>query len=218
VSIFDNPARKILQVFNFYITHKLFIKRSGLLMRTCERVRIRSGKRLIIGNRCFLDTGVVIDAFSYNDIGILIGKNFTCREYSILESHKGYIRIGDNCFVGPHCMLYGQGGLEIGNYVMIAGGTMIIPSNHNYSSLEMPIREQGETSKGIIIGDDVWIGARCVILDGVTIGSGAVIAAGAVVNKDVPKNAVFGGVPAKKIGDRAITSGLKGYGTTRQNG
>jgi len=74
-----------------------------------------------------------------------------------------------------------------------------VPSNHNFDDLEMPINQQGETKKGISIADNVWIGAGCRILDGVKIGTGAIVASGAVVNKDVPDYAIVGGVPAKLI-------------------
>jgi acetyltransferase-like isoleucine patch superfamily enzyme len=87
----------------------------------------------------------------------------------------------------------------IGDNVLIAGHTMIIPSNHNSQDLQIPINQQGENSKGIIIEDDVWIGAGCKILDGVCIKSGAIIGAGSVVTKDIPPNAIIAGVPGKLI-------------------
>ena len=79
---------------------------------------------------------------------------------------------------------------------------MIIPSNHNFIRVDVPINSQGAKSIGIVIEDDVWIGHGCSILDGVTIGRGSVIAAGSVVNKNVLPMTVVAGVPAKQIGER----------------
>ncbi len=119
-----------------------------------------------------------------------------------LMTYGGNIIIGKNCSINPYTVLYGHGNLTIGDNVLIAGHTLIIPSNHIFSDTEKPINTQGETRLGIIIEDDVWIGSGCRILDGVTIGKGAVVAAGAVVNKNVNPYTVVGGVPAKLIKNR----------------
>jgi acetyltransferase-like isoleucine patch superfamily enzyme len=119
-----------------------------------------------------------------------------------LMTYGGSIEIGDRCSINPYCILYGHGGLKIGNDVLIAGHCLIIPANHIFSNKEVPINTQGETKKGIRIEDDVWIGSGCSILDGVIIGKGAVIAAGSVVNSNVDPFTVYAGVPAKKIKNR----------------
>lgn len=120
----------------------------------------------------------------------------------ILMTYGGNIKIGANCSINPYAVLYGHGDLTIGNNVLIAGHVLIIPANHRFDNLNIPINLQGETRKGIVIGDNVWIGSGCKILDGVLIGNGAIIAAGAVVNKDVPENTIVGGIPAKIIKKR----------------
>ncbi|RZJ66074.1 MAG: acyltransferase [Flavobacterium sp.] len=130
---------------------------------------------------------------------IEVGKKTELLHGSLLMAYGGKITIGENCSINPYTVLYGHGGLTIGNNVLIASHCVIIPSNHNFDDISIPINHQGETKKGISISDDVWIGAGCRILDGVTIGKGAIIAAGAVVNKDVPEYAIMGGVPAKLI-------------------
>lgn len=133
---------------------------------------------------------------------ITIGKNSEILDYVMLLTYKGEIEIGDNCSINPFCVIYGHGGVKIGNDVLIATHTVIIPSNHNFSSLDRPIRLQGNTSKGIIIEDDVWIGAGCKILDGVIIGKSSIVAAGSVVNKSIEPYSIVGGVPAKLIRKR----------------
>ncbi|MEW6500657.1 MAG: tetratricopeptide repeat protein [Thermodesulfobacteriota bacterium] len=126
----------------------------------------------------------------------------TVGDYSQLKAMGGTIAIGENCSIQDFCQLYGHGGLTIGNDVRIAAQTIIIPSNHNFDRLDLPIRAQGDTCLGITIGDDVWIGAGCKILDGVTIGSGCVIGAGSVVNRSLPPYSVAVGVPARVIRTR----------------
>jgi acetyltransferase-like isoleucine patch superfamily enzyme len=99
-------------------------------------------------------------------------------------------------------MLNGQGGLEIGNDCLIASHVVFIPENHVFDRRDVAIREQGGTRKGIRIGDDVWLATGAVVLDGVSIGRGAVIGAGSVVTKDIPDYAIAVGVPARVIGQR----------------
>jgi len=91
----------------------------------------------------------------------------------------------------------------IGNNVMVAAFTAMFAANHRFDRTDIPIRDQGMATKGgIRIEDDVWIGSHSVILDGVNIGKGSVIAAGAIVDKNVAPYAIVGGVPARQIGNR----------------
>ena len=118
-------------------------------------------------------------------------------------SYGGEITIGNNCSFSPFTIVYGHGkGTKIGNNVLVAAHTLIIPANHNFSSVHLNINQQGINSKGIIIEDNVWIGAGCKILDGVTIGTGSIVAAGSVVNKSIEPYSIVAGVPAKKIKSR----------------
>lgn len=134
--------------------------------------------------------------------GIRIGKNTTILYTAILEPCGGSIKIGDNSSVNHRCILYGHNHLTIGNNVRIAAKTIIAPANHIFTDTTRPISEQGYTSKGIDIEDDVWIGAGTKILDGVTIHTGSVIGAGAVVTKDIPAYSIALGIPAKVIKTR----------------
>src|SRR4051812_32960588 len=116
---------------------------------------------------------------------------------------RGSVRIGDETHVDQFCVLYGQGGLSIGSRCAIASGVIVYSQSNQYA--QDPggfILDQPVVYAPVTIGDDVWIGARAVILPGVTIGDHAVIGAGAVVREDVPAWAVAAGVPAKNLGDR----------------
>lgn len=104
--------------------------------------------------------------------------------------------IGDNSGINENCVIYPR--TVIGHNVLMAREVIINPDNHCIAKNQL-INAQGKVHKQVIIQDDVWIGARAIILTGVTIGQGAVIAAGAVVTKDVPPYAIVGGVPAKLI-------------------
>lgn len=133
---------------------------------------------------------------------ITISKNCELLHGVLLMTYGGNITIGEKSSINPYTVLYGHGNLTIGKNVLIAGHCLIIPSNHNFLDLNLPINKQGLTKKGIIIEDNVWIGSGCKILDGVIIGEGAIVAAGAVVNKNVLPNTIVGGVPAKLIRNR----------------
>ena len=112
------------------------------------------------------------------------------------------IHIGDDVTLNEWVYLSGFGGLRIGNHVRIGHRVSIITSDHRYGDMNIPIYQQGLIFGEVIIEDDVWIGCNATILKNVRIGRGAIIAAGAVVTRDVPENTIFGGVPAKQIGVR----------------
>lgn len=105
------------------------------------------------------------------------------------------ITVGKNVFINSGCCFQDQGGIEIGNNVLIGQQVVIATLNHDLN----PQKRANMSPAQVKIGDGVWIGAHATILPGVTVGDGAVIAAGAVVTKDVPENTVVGGVPAKTI-------------------
>ena len=131
-----------------------------------------------------------------------LGQNVTIRSGAILTPFGGWIRIGDEFGVNHYTVLYGHGGLTIGNFVRLAAHCLIIPANHGFAETGLPISQQPLTKKGISIGDDVWIGAHCAILDGVTIGSGSVIAAGSIVTKTIEPRTVVAGAPAMPLRKR----------------
>lgn len=131
---------------------------------------------------------------------IQIGKGSDIGDFVILETQKnGSITLGDNSCLNAFCVVYGAGGVRIGDNTRIACHTVIVSSSHVFDDPTRDIHVQGITAQGITIGNDVWIGAGARIVDGVTIGDHAVIGAGAVVTKDIPSNAVAVGVPARVI-------------------
>ena len=130
-------------------------------------------------------------------------RKFSLGNYSVVESYScinnavGDVIIGDHTRVGLHNTVIGP--VTIGNHVNLAQGITVTALNHNFAEKKLRIDEQGVSTNPVTIGDDIWIGANAVILPGVTIGNHSVVAAGAVVTKDVPPHTLVAGVPAKII-------------------
>jgi acetyltransferase-like isoleucine patch superfamily enzyme len=114
------------------------------------------------------------------------------------------LTIGNNVSIHPMSYIDATGEIEIGNDVSIAHGVTIMSTNHRFDNLDIPIKDQGTDKIKTIIKDNVWIGAKATILAGITINSGAIIAAGAVVTKSVESNMIVAGIPAKNIKYRGI--------------
>lgn len=134
-----------------------------------------SAGKISMGHKCYIDRNVLISC------------------------NGGDITFGDHCSLNPFCVIYGHGGLKVGNDVRVATGTVIIPGNHGYEDRSIKICDQPGTAKGIVIGNDCWIGANVTILDGVNIGDGCVIGAGSVVTKSIEPYAVAVGNPIKIV-------------------
>ena len=126
-----------------------------------------------------------------------LGRRSVVESYACINNAVGNVIIGDHTRIGLHCTIIGP--VTIGSHVNLAQGITVTALNHNFEDTAKRIDEQGITTKEVIIGDDVWIGTNAVILPGVTIGRHSVVAAGAVVTKDVPDSCIVGGVPASII-------------------
>lgn len=130
---------------------------------------------------------------------ILVGAHSALDAGVILRANGNTISIGRNSTINPYCMIHGGGGITIGDGVRIGPHAVIIAANHIFDDPSRPIYLQGECKKGIVIENDVWIGAGAGILDGVVVATGTVVGAGAVVTKSTPPYSVVVGVPAKVI-------------------
>lgn len=154
-----------------------------------------------IGNGTLIDSNVKIQTI-YGRSKVEVGKDCEIRRGVIFVNDcGGHIIIGNNTSLNPYTILYGHGGLIIGNGVRIAAHSMLVAFNHRFDG-DTEIYKQGFTLKGITIEDDVWIGGGVKILDGVTVGKGCIIAAGSVVTKSTEPYSIYGGVPAKFIKSR----------------
>lgn len=170
-------------------------------------VIIRHPQSLSVGRGVTLEDQVIINALSKE--GVFFGDNVNIGAFSIIEANgilkclgKGF-KNGNNSNVGDYCYVVAAGGVLIGNDVLIGQRVSFHSENHNYTQIDKPIRAQGITQKGIFIEDDCWIGSGVIILDGVTIHHGAIVATDSVVTKDVPSCMIVGGVPAKILRPRS---------------
>jgi acetyltransferase-like isoleucine patch superfamily enzyme len=187
-----------------------------LIMKMNGWAAIENGVRLRYADHIRLGHGVYLDQLTYLHAcpdGISIDSNSIIMHGAVLHvynfrdlPHAG-IQIGEESLIGEYCVIRGQGGVKIGDRVYTSPYCQIIAVNHVFDDPDRPFIEQGITAEGILIEDDVWIGAGAIITDGVQIGKGAVVAAGAVVTEDVPAHTIVGGVPARII--RKIDRGYK---------
>ena len=150
------------------------------------------GKNIYFGGILDIDTNKKSGAIKFHDY-LHLENNI------LIHLYGGSLTIHEHTFVGPHCCFYCHGGIEIGKNTLIAMHTCIVSSNHTIPKRDKLIMHSPDLLLPTKIGDDVWIGANCTILGGVTIGNGAVIGAGSVVTKDIPDYAIAVGNPAKII-------------------
>ena len=189
------------------IYNRLFIGTVKGLFFVGKNVTIRYPKSMHIGKDVIIEDGAEINCLS-ND-GICIGNRVTIGKYAIIRPSNIYggpigegLEIGDNSNIGPYNYIGCSGKIIIGNNVMLAPRVSIYAENHVFDNPDLLIKDQGVLKQTVVIEDDCWIAANSVILAGVTIGKGSVVAAGSVVNCDMPAYSVFGGVPAKLIKSR----------------
>lgn len=139
---------------------------------------------------------------------IVIGDNTYIAPHVVINAGRkgGTISIGENSTVQSFCCIYGLGDCTIGDHVAIAAHCVFIPGNKNFKDLSAPINTQGSRTDGIVVEDNVWFGAGCIVLDGCHIGSGSVVGAGSVVNRSIPAQTVAVGNPARPIKSRFDTT------------
>lgn len=171
-----------------------------------RRVQVQFPSFLTVGRGVTFGDGVRIEAFCRD--GIVLGDNVTVGSGAfvagsgVIAEPGEFVRVGNRTAIGMNNIIWGQGGVSIGEDCLLGPNVTIVSENHASSSTEVPIREQGSVRAPIVVGDDCWIGAGAKILAGVTVGNGSVVGAGAVVTGDVPGRAIVVGMPARVIGYR----------------
>ncbi|MCP5102784.1 MAG: acyltransferase [bacterium] len=191
-----------------FVLRKIFFP--GLFKKTGKgavfgrNMTIRHPKKIEIGDNVVFDDNTVIDAKGENNTGLKIGNNVLVGRGTTISCKGGDIVIGDYSNIGPNNIIISESSIKMGKYVFTAGHMyMIAGGTHAFDRIDIPIWHQPSVSKGgILLDDDIWIGAHCTILDGVKIGKGAIIGAATLVHKRIKPYTVNVGVPAGMIKKR----------------
>ncbi len=189
------------------LVKKIFFKKAGGMVLIGRGVSIRYAHYLQTGKDFIVEDFAEINCKSHQ--GIIAGDRVTIGKYAIIRPSNAYggavgegLKIGNNSSIGPFAYIGCSGFIEIGNNVIMGPRVGIFSENHHFNNLDLPIKEQGVDRSFVTIEDDCWIASNVVILAGVTIGKGSVIASGSVVTKDIPPFSVAAGIPAKVIKSR----------------
>jgi len=198
---------RIPDLLIFYtLSNRFFMLLRGIL-KTGRKVyvgkgaRIYNSKNIVFGHSVTIGRLCEIDGFSSEKIVlgncVKIGSFSTLTSTSHFSKYGKGLRMGDNSAIGDYTHFGASGGITIGDDVIMGSYISFHSENHNYGENGKLIREQGVSSKGIILGNNIWVGAKATFLDGCVVGNNSVVAAGAVVNGRFPDNVLIGGVPAK---------------------
>ena len=193
--------------------YNMLIKRGYMLIRgflkTGRKVFIGSNTKILnasnirFGNSVTIENNCEIDGYASEKI--ILGHCVKIGAYSKLLSTSHFskfgkgLKMGNNSAIGDFTHFGAPGGIVIGNDVIMGSYISFHSENHNFLDTSKLIREQGVNSKGIVLGNNIWVGAKVTFLDGCQVGDNSVVAAGAVVNGIYPPNSIIGGVPAKVL-------------------
>lgn len=168
-----------------------------------RNTKISNKRNINFGKSVTIEDNVVIDGYAKNKLVlgdfVKIGSNSVVSCTSHLSMYGIGLTIGNNSAVGRFTEFGAAGGIKIGNDVIMGSYISFHSQNHNFHSQGVLIREQGVTSKGIELKNNIWVGAKVTFLDGSIVGNNCVVAAGSLVKGEFPDNVVIGGVPAKII-------------------
>jgi acetyltransferase-like isoleucine patch superfamily enzyme len=169
-----------------------------------RNITLRHPRKIVIGDNTVIDDNVVLDAKGEKNEGLVLGDNVYVGRNTILSCKEGSIAVGDYTNISANCSLLSETEISLGRYCFLAGHCYLVAGgNHSFDDVSRPIMFQPSQSKGgIRVGDDVWLGAGVIVLDGVTVGPGTVVGAGAVVTKPLPEYSIAVGNPSRVIRDR----------------
>lgn len=187
---------------------KLLMKRNRVRRRLESKwMKLKYFGVLCCGKGCEIQSGFILKPFA-STLSVKLGNYVRLSSCAVVQG-QGFFEIGDNSYVERYSIIGVNEHISIGKNVMIANGVSIRDTDHAFERTDIPMREQGIVTNPVVIEDDVWVCHGAVITKGVTVGRGAIIAANAVVTKDVPCYAIVGGVPAKIIRYRKKLGNLK---------
>jgi acetyltransferase-like isoleucine patch superfamily enzyme len=167
-----------------------------------QGVVLRHPAKIRIGGGVTIDDLVVLDAKGAHNRGIEIGDGVFLGRGTILSCKDGDIRLGDHSNLGFHCEIFSGSSVSVGHHALFAAQAYLVGGGHEFEAAGQSVIDQPRTSRGIALGDNVWLGTGAKILDGVRIGNDVVVGANAVVNADLPDGAIAAGVPARVLRHR----------------
>jgi len=180
-----------------------------LLLGTCGKgcvfgygVVLRHPHKIHLGEGTVVDDQVLLDAKGSENEGIRVGERGFIGRNSILSCKNGDILLGDRVNIGFNSEVFSGSRVVFGNDCLLAAYTYVVGGGHNFEAVDKAVLEQEHVSKGITLGNNVWLGAGVKVMDGLQIGSNTIVGAGAVVTKSLPENVVAAGIPAKVIRER----------------
>ncbi len=182
--------------------YPLLLGRCGRNVVFGANVVLRHPHKIRIGDGVTIDDNCLIDAKGRDNVGIRIGSGVFLGRNSILSCKNGDIELGDRVNIGFNCEVFSGSRVAIGADTLLAAYCYLIGGGHDSEQLDVAIGQQGRSSRGIEAGQNCWFGAGAKVLDGVRVGSHAIVGAGAVVTSDIPDYAVAVGMPARVIRDR----------------
>jgi acetyltransferase-like isoleucine patch superfamily enzyme len=162
-------------------------------------VVLRHPAKIHIGDGVVVDDLVLLDAKGTTNRGIRIGSGVFLGRGTILSCKDGDIVLGDHVNIGFHSEVFSGSSVTVGAYGLFAAYTYLVGGGHAFEASGVPVVEQERVSRGISLGDNVWLGTGVKVLDGVRIGNDVVVGAGAVVTEDLPDSVVAAGVPARVV-------------------
>jgi acetyltransferase-like isoleucine patch superfamily enzyme len=167
-----------------------------------QNVVLRHPHKIRIGSNVVIDDHCLLDAKGDANQGITIGNGVFIGRNTILSCKNGNIEIGDEANIGFNSEIFSASRVSVGPRTLIAAYCYLVGGDHDFSDPTRSILEQSRSSRGISVGEGVWLGAGAKLLDGVTVGDHAIIGAAAVVRDAVPASAIAVGIPARVVATR----------------
>ena len=184
------------------VAYPWLLGRVGRNVTFGQNVVLRHPHKVRIGDDVVVDDLVVLDAKGEHNAGITIGSGVFLGRGTILSCKDGDIELGDHVNIGFQSEIFSGSKVVVGRHGLFAAYTYLVGGGHDFERAEVPVIEQGRSSRGISLDENVWLGTGAKVLDGVRIGKNVVVGANAVVNADLPDGVIAGGIPARVIRKR----------------
>ena len=164
-----------------------------------QGVVLRHPAKIRLGDDVMVDDLVLLDAKGTSNRGITVGNGVFLGRGTILSCKDGDIVLGDHVNIGFHSEIFSGSSVTVGSHGLFAAYTYLVGGGHEFERVDVPVIEQERSSKGIVLGENVWLGTGAKVLDGVRIGRNVVVGANGVVTEDLPDGAVAVGIPARVV-------------------